>query len=201
MKWVDQQHPHHLGANQNGPISSPNPYLLNQNLHFLKRFPRGHAWKTLIQAMRQNEETAWGGTAAQSFMDKSGLAQSTAWILSAGREELEVLLKAHVKCFTHTNSGWHIHPVYPLLSKLPAGMFQVWNGSGYQVNWITPKETGLGYQDLLRVAFWLHSRSGLGFLQGLRMTSLYQAFLSLTHVTFLLGGNMYLGTSNILPSY
>lgn len=36
MKWVDQQHPHHLGANQNGPISSPNPYLLNQNLHFSK---------------------------------------------------------------------------------------------------------------------------------------------------------------------
>ena len=31
-----------------------------------------------------------GGTVAQSFMDKLGLGQFCVWILSAGREELEV---------------------------------------------------------------------------------------------------------------
>lgn len=152
--------------------------------------------------MRQNEETAWRSELLPkaSWISRN-LVQSCVWILSAGREELEVSSRPMSNAsHTRTQDDTSIL-LHPLLSKLP------WDVSKPQkwlwlsgVNWPTQRNWP-GLPRPSAVAFLTAPRSGLGFpARGLRMTSLYQAFLPYS-CDLPFGGNMYLGTSNILPSY
>ena len=119
MRWMDQQLPHHLGAYQNGPISSPTPYLLNKNLHFSK-IPQ----RSCLRNTDTGNEAEWRDCLEAELLPK---ASWRSWVLenllSVAPECWEGktggILKAHVKCFTHVNAAWHIHPAYPLLSILP----------------------------------------------------------------------------------
>lgn len=165
MRWVDQQHPHHLGAYQNGPISSPTPYLLNQNLHFrkipqtscLRNTDTGNEaeWRDCLEA-ELLPKASWISWVLDNFAYGSWVLGGKNWRYPQGPRQM-----------LHTCKLRMTHP--PCLSssqQTSLGCFKPSNGSGYQV-WIDPlKETGLGYQYPSAVAFWLHSRSGLGFLQG-----------------------------------
>lgn len=163
MKWVDQQHPHHLGANQNGPISVLT-HTYWTRICTLARSPRGRVWKHWYRQWGRIKRLPEAQTAAQSFMDKSGLAQSCVWILSAGREELEVSSRPMSNA-SHTRTQM-THP-----SCLSSSQQTSWDVSSPEmalvIRWIDPlKETGLATKTPLPLLSDCTLEVGWGFCKG-----------------------------------